>query len=385
VIIEEETESIIAPKNPFLEDFVADYASYVEEKAERRLAPGFAVAIVKDTSVIYLKSFGVKQINTQDSVNINTVFRIASVSKGFAAALTGMLDNDGLLSLEDKVVDHLKDFQLIDKSATDSLSLKHVLSHTTGLPYHAYTNLIEDEVSLDKMLDELVNVKLIGKAGRYYSYQNVAYSIVEPVIQEVTGKKYQELLSEELFSPLGMVNASSSLEAIKMNENVAKPHLGGGAGQWRKTRVSEKYYNTAAAGGVNASISDMSQWLLALLGNRPDVISDDVIDKIFTPVIRTPIKRKYFGQWKKVKEAEYGLGWRILTYGDDTIAYHGGYANGFKAQIAVNREEKIGICILANAPARFINKTVPTFLDKYESYKDSIEYFDSTSLIFSRK
>ncbi|MEL7004174.1 MAG: serine hydrolase domain-containing protein [Bacteroidota bacterium] len=382
VVVEEVKEPIVVPKNPYLEDFIADYESYLKEKEERGLAPGFAVAIVKDTSVVYLKGFGVKQVYTQDSIDTNTVFRIASVSKGFAAALTGILDEDEMLSLNDKVAKHLDEFALIERSATDSLSLRHVLSHTTGLPYHAYTNLIEDEVSLDKMLNELSNVKLIGKAGEYYSYQNVAYSLIEPVIHEVTGRQYQDLLCEKIFNPLGMINASSSLEAMKNNTNVAQPHLYGGVGKWRKTKISEKYYNTAAAGGINASISDMSQWLLALLGNQPEVINNSVIDELFTPIIRTPIKRKYFGQWRKVKEAEYGLGWRILTYGDDTLAYHGGYANGFKAQIAVNKEENIGICVLANAPARFVNKTVPTFFDKYESYKDSIKYFDNSIMLF---
>lgn len=376
---------VIVEVNPYVEDFVADYASYLEEKSERGSAPGFAVAIVKDSSIVYLKAFGVKEANTRDSVDINTVFRIASVSKGFASILTGILQKEGILSFDDKVVDHFKDFKLINKPATNSLSIRNVLSHTTGLPYHAYTNLIEDEVSLDRMLSELYNVKLTSRAGEYYSYQNVAYSLIEPVVLGATDKTYQDLLCEKIFDPLGMSDASSSLEEIENNGNVAKPHLSDGPGQWRKTKISEKYYNTAAAGGVNASISDMSKWLLALLGNSPDVVSEKVLDEVFTPFIKTPIKRKYFGQWPQIKEAEYGMGWRILTYGDDTLVYHGGYANGFKAQIAINQKEKIGICILANAPAKFINKTVPAFFDKYESYKDSIDYYNLKPLVISRK
>ena len=110
----------------------------------------------------------------------------------------------------------------------------------------------------------------------------------------------------------------------------------------------------------------MSKYLLALMGNRPDVLSEDVLSTVFQPQIPTYVKRKYFSRWRNLKDASYGLGWRVLKKGNDDIVYHGGYANGYRSEILINRSENIGICVLVNAPSTFSYRVIPMFLDLYD-------------------
>ena len=371
-----------APINPHLQDFMVQYDSLIQTMVHK--TPGAAIVIVKGDSIIFSKGYGIRSIREGDSVDVNTIFRIGSVSKGFASVLTGVLAQDSILDFNDRVIDHYPSFKLKSAEQTQTLNIKHVLSQSTGLPYQAYTTLIEDGASLDAMIGELQNLDLIGEPGQYYSYQNVGYSVIEKVLEESTNKTYQELLRDRLFIPLGMQSASSDFSSIITAENRALPHIRGKSG-WYERSISTNYYNTQAAGGVNASITDMGQWLKALLGHKEDVLQQSTLDSLFTPQIRTYVRYKYFSRWPKVKKAHYGMGWRIVENGDDKVIYHGGYVNGFSSKIALIPSEDIGICVLTNSPNSFIGKTIPSFLKLYDQSRDQIvkweERQDSLSLI----
>lgn len=370
--------------NPYVQKLLADYESKMVDLLNKTKTPGLAIAIVQDSTVIFLKGFGLRQVGTTDSVNIHTVFRLASVSKCFAPVLTGLLVEDNVLHWDDYVIQHVPDFKLKSKENTDSLKLTHVLSHTTGLPYHTYTTLVEDGLDLKRMLDELKNVKPIAKPGEIYSYQNVAYSIIAEVIRLATGKRYEALMIEKIFRPLNMDNASISYEAIMQNENVAKPHL-----QWRKgwkaITISDTYYNVAPAGGVNASISDMAEWLKVLLGSKKNFISNKTLDKIFTPAIKAKTKNRYFRKWIGRSDSYYALGWRVLNFKNDTLLYHGGYVRGYRSEVAIDRRSKIGICVLSNGPGRLVDNSVPMFFNLFYNQRDSILYWQNKQLMLAQE
>ena len=190
-------------------------------------------------------------------------------------------------------------------------------------------------------------------------------------MNEATTKRYETLLKEKIFEPLGMDNVSTDRNGIVENKNSAQPHRGID-NNWSIRKISEKYYQAIPAGGINASISDMGQYLRLLIGNRTDVLTEKTLNEIYEAFVRTPIKRRYFGKWPKVTNAYYGMGWRIINNGGERIAYHGGFVNGYRSEIAVNREEKIGICLLINAPSKALNATIPNFLESYNTYADSI-------------
>jgi beta-lactamase class C len=361
--------------NPHLEDVLEKYERELHSSRLITKTPGAAIAVVKDSTIVYLKGFGVREAGTTDSVNVNTVFRIASVSKSFASFLTGILVQEGVLSWNDHVVKYLPEFRLKSPEQTQALTITHVLSHTTGLPMHAYTTLVEDGMPLPDMLAQLADVDLVSDVGAVYSYQNVAYSLIGEVIKSATGKSYEAWMIEKVFGPLHMKNASIDYFSIISNENHAKPHMPVRGG-WRLTRINNTYYNVAPAGGINASIADMAQWMIALLGHRQQVITADVLNHLYTPVIKAPSKNRNYRRMRRLDDSYYGLGWRILYYPEDTLVYHGGYVNGFRSEVAVNQKEGIAICILANAAGELPDKGIPLFFKIYNEHRREVRLWD---------
>ncbi len=372
----EETIVVESPKqmNPHFQKWIASCEASINSILADSKIPGVALAIVKD-EMLYVKGFGVTAVGEKTKVDDQTVFRIGSVSKSFASALTGVMVQERSLDWEDKVIDYLPDFRLSSIEQTKRINLKHLLSHTTGLPYHTFTNLVESGTPIAKIIPELKDIKLIGEEGKVYSYQNAAFSIIAEVMEAKTNKEYDFLLKKKIFEPLGMVNASTDRKGIVNNKNSAQPHKGVD-GRWSKRSISNKYYQAIPAGGINASINDMGQYLRLLIGNRTDILTEKTLDKIFQAFVRTPIKRRYFGRWPKIKNAYYGMGWRIVNNGGERIAYHGGFVNGYRSEIAINKKEKVGICLLINAPSKALNSSIPNFLASYQLYADSINTWE---------
>ncbi|NBC83735.1 MAG: serine hydrolase [Bacteroidetes bacterium] len=360
-------------KAPVQNTHIREVASRFETFFSSQVAentPGAAVVIVKDTNIILLKPYGVKKFGTHDSVDIRTSFRLASVSKGFAGVLTGIMVGDSAFGLNDRVTNYLPDLVLKDTASTTKLNIEHLLTHTTGLVPHAYDNLIEANISLDDIIPRLNEVDICCEPGAYYGYQNVVFSIVEKVMEASYGKTYCDLIHEKLFRPLDMQQASCDYNNFMSNPNKAEPHLGR-SGNWRMVAIEPDYYHVLPAAGVNASVSDLSKWLMALLGNQSDVIDPEALELAFAPRVNTPLKYAYTRHWKNIGEKHYGLGWRIYNYYKKKIIYHGGYVKGYRAEIAICPQEDIGIAVMTNAPCRLINQSIPTFFDMYFDHEET--------------
>jgi beta-lactamase class C len=350
-----------------LEQDLKSYGLLFEQGISRCRCPGAALVIVKDTSIVFLKGYGTKKIRNNDSVDEHTVFRLGSLSKGFAAVTAGMLVEQGYFYWNDKVKNFYPEFKLKSQEQTERIEIRHILSHTTGLIRHAYTNLIEEGWSIDKIATILDEVDLVSKEGQTFAYQNATYSLIEKVIQKSTGKEYQEILEHDIFNQCGMTDASCTFEDFKRAGDKSVPHaLVSRNYIYHPTHITRKYYNSVSSGGVNASASDMGQWLKVLLGNRPDIITNKTLDRIFQPVIKTH-ERRFYDSWKETSGSWYAMGWRVLDFHNRQIVYHGGYVNGYRSEIALDRENGIGICVLFNASCDYAKWAIRDFFNFYDT------------------
>ncbi len=359
------------PEELVMDDSLARYLEEFEQDFEEGLnsegIPGAAVAMVKDGRVVFQKGFGVKEKGKPDRVDEHTVFRLASVSKGFASILTGVFVEEGLVSWDIPVSRYLEAFRLNDPDQTNRVQIRHLLSHTSGLPRHAYTNLVEDGLYLDRIIPQFEHVPLIAKEGVQLAYQNAAYSVIEKVLEVQTNTHFNTLLDEKLLEPLAMHNSSTSYDSIMNSGNKASPHV-----YYSRTRghvpipMSRKYYNAVSSGGINASASDMGKWLLLLTGNYPDIISDETLAQIYDP-FATMNNRRFSRYWVGVNQSHYGMGWRVLDNHGQKIVYHGGYVNGYRSEIAFDPENGIGICILINANSSYPLAVIPDFFNHFRS------------------
>jgi beta-lactamase class C len=359
------------PVNPYITELLHDYEKEINKLLTKSGTPGAAVAVIQDSTIVFMKGFGLRASNAKDSVDVHTVFRLASVSKCFASFLTGILIEDNVLQWKDPVVKYLPDFSLISPEETQRLDISNVLSHTTGLPYHTYTNMVEEGIDLHTLLGKLKDVKMSTGVGKEYSYQNVAYSIISEVIQKATGKTYEEQMREKVFTPLGMTNASIDYNSLMANPDIARPHKMA-RHKWVPAKITNTYYNVAPAGGVNASIEDMGKWMVALLGHREKVITFKTLQYLYTPMIEARSKNRNYRKMNRYTNSYYGLGWRILHYPSDTLIYHGGYVNGYRSEVALDPNDKMAICILANAPGQLADNGIPLFFKLFNQYREKI-------------
>jgi len=345
------------------EKIFISFSDYIRHTFDSLETVGAAYTIVYDNRVAATETLGKRILDTEEPVDEHTVFRLASVSKGFAGTMAAMLEDKGLLKLDDHVIDYYPGLRLKDSVNTYGLTIQHVLSHTTGLIPHAYDNLVEAGYDLDSIIKRLQDVDISAPPGEVYSYQNVLFSIIDPISEKLTGLTYPELLRQEIFLPLGMSDASAGKIDTTVNPNIAFPHLKGRSSYF-PVNLNEGYYNVLPAAGVNASISDMAKWLLALLGGN-ETFRTDMLEKLCTPVIYTPLKWQYTRHWEPFRERYYSLGWRIYDYKGRRILYHGGYVRGYRAEIAFCPEEQVGIAFLQNSPNGMASRVVPEFFNRF--------------------
>ncbi|MFO7670972.1 MAG: serine hydrolase domain-containing protein [Bacteroidales bacterium] len=355
------------PVLPPLRDFV----SYMDRELDSSHTVGAAYTIVHSGSIGYTRTFGERRRGSGQEVDAHTLFRLASVSKGFAGALACLMEKEGLISLDDRVVDCYPGFKLKDSVSTRDMTIKNLLSHTTGLVPYAFDNLVEADQSLPDIVARLDEVDISGSPGTIYSYQNVMFSMWDPIVRRATGTPYQILVDEMIFKPLGMKDASVGMIADTTSLNMAYPHVRGRDG-FIPLMPHQGYYNVLPAAGVNASISDMGQWLMALLGHHSTVFPDTISKMLAEPLIYTPLKYNYTRNWQPFRERYYSLGWRIYLYRGRKIVYHGGYIRGYRAEIAFCPSEDLGIAFMQNSPNDLASKVVPRFFDLYFDHQEQL-------------
>ncbi|SDZ90648.1 serine hydrolase domain-containing protein [Microbulbifer marinus] len=344
-----------------IDNSAKEFDRYFRLLMKQKAIPGGAYVIVDGNKVVAMDTYGVRVKGKKGKVDRDTVFRLASVSKTFAASMATVLEHEKKFSWADKVVRYVPELSFKTPALSRQLEVEHLLSHSSGLTPNAYDNYLEDNKPLSKILPKFANIDPRCTPGKCYGYQNVLFSLIEDVIYQATGVSYARQLKERFFIPLKMDDASVGWESFMASNNRAAPHIQTGRG-WRPVKVEKEYYFAAPAAGVNASISDMAQWLKAQMGYYPKVLSPAVIEDMTTERVATKRHMRHRIWRDYLSHAGYGLGWRLYTIGDDRIIYHGGWVAGFRAAVAYSEKQKIGIAILMNAESRVIADLTANFV-----------------------
>ncbi|ATC94021.1 beta-lactamase class C [Pseudoalteromonas tunicata] len=340
---------------------VDSYVKELETKLKAKNIPGAALSIVKSNHSSVAIGLGTTKVKKGHAVTANTRFRLASVSKTFAGSLAAKLASEGAFALNDPVAKYLPAFHF--DSYDKKLRLYHLLSHSSGLVPNAYDNLIESRMNYPDIQAKLSEVKPMCAPGSCYGYQNVMFSLIGDITQQSTGLSYETWLNEIFFKPLNMKNASVGYDAMVADDDYALPHVMARK-RWHTAKLKKDYYKVAPAAGVNASASDMVQWLKAQLGQYPAVLNESALSKQVKPYTKTKKEMSRRVWRKKLKNADYGLGWRIYDYAGETLYYHSGWVQGYRADIVIVPRLEIGFSLMINAEAGIINELTTDFIDE---------------------
>lgn len=325
--------------------------------------PGLAIALVHRGEIVTARGFGVVEAGKKQPVTADTMFRVASLSKTFASTLAALLVRDGTLSWDAHITTYLPQFKLQDMQSAQNLTVLDILSHRVGLPFNAFDRDLEADQPFPLLVAKLEQVPVTCSPGDCYAYQNIAFSLIGDVAFAVTGDFYYHLVEKRLFHPLGMDTATYGRDALEASASWARPHVRS-RGRWMAVRPKETYYRIPPAAGVNASVHDLAQWLIAQSGHRPDILPESVLDAVHAPRVRTPDQLRG-APWRRerLRDAHYGLGWRVMDYSGHPLLYHAGAVQGYRAIVGILPERDLGVAILWNSESGAPSGLFPTLLD----------------------
>jgi beta-lactamase class C len=361
------TAPIKAPRYPagHPEAFVPEFEDYVAKKVAP-FVPGVAIVVVSGGQIKSLNGYGVRRAGTREMVTPDTVFRLASLSKSFAATAASVLVNEGGITWDTTITSVLPDVAFKNARYGKQLTLRHALSQSSGLPRHTYSHYIDEDMSYADIVRRLRYVNFVCPPGKCFDYQNVMFSLSGDMIKKKAGMSFENYVEKKIFTPLGMRTASYGLNSYNASPNRATPHIASGA-RWIPTSVKGNWYRVPPAAGVNASIVDMSRFLLAQMGKRQDVLPLAVLNPIQSRVTKNTPAQNYYGVRKAVGNTAYGMGWRVFDYGRyKNFNHHGGHVKGFRTEMVFNRDLQIGMVFLTNSESRFARDIIFKFLDSYE-------------------
>jgi beta-lactamase class C len=341
--------------------WVNNFANDVSQEAKKRNIPGFIFVVVQKGKPAKFYTFG-KTERRGEAISPETVFRLASVSKTFTATLVAAENPLATAISWQTPISQLTPEYNFDKYPDKPLLLRHIVGQSTGFMPNAYDNLIEANYNRKRVLKELTELEPLCQPGYCYTYQNALFGVIEEHYAR-RGSSFAEQMQRQLFKPLKM-SASIGRQALESSKSWAKPHAAIARNRWSKVDVKDDYYRFAPAAGINASATDMEIWLRAMLLEYPDVVSAEMVTEMTLPRVQTKNEMRRRGWRKYLKSAHYGLGWRVYNFDNIQLNYHGGWVQGYRADVSFSPELGIGYAFLMNAESNMINEVTADFWAK---------------------
>lgn len=321
----------------------------IEKLIERDDMFGLALAVVEDGELVFAKGYG-ELFEDGPEVDVRTQFRWASLSKGVAGSLAGLMASEAKLALDSPLSDFDTSLRLPHENEKIA-TVSDLLSHRLGLVPNAYDGRLEDGRMPERIRASFVNLSSLCPPGSCHTYQNVAFDTITEILRDVADTSYVALAREKLFGPLNMTDTSIGLESLTSVNNYARPHRRSRrSAPYKMIEINDTYYRVPAAGGINSSILDLASYMRAQMGRTPEVLPQAVLDLIHTPLVPTPNERRRLPRkLRATSDPHYGLGWRIYTYAGHKVVGHRGAVNGYRALIFFDPERDTGVVAMWNS------------------------------------
>jgi CubicO group peptidase (beta-lactamase class C family) len=327
--------------------------------------PGFAMIVVKDTSTIYEMTYGVKKINNSPIINNQTLFYWASVSKVFTATAVMKLVEEGKLKLNDRVTKYYPEFKTKQGNYnSDSITILHLLTHTSGLPKHFDDNLLlidqGSTISSKEHFKNFTKTSLMFDPGTSYLYSNIGIQILGIIIENVSGQSFEEYVQSLIFHPLEIKNTTFYQRDNLTDTTLASPHI------WKRGKLIPEYrllYTNFdnSAGGIKSSIYDMGIWMKACI--KMGLRDEDLILKhsTFKEMWNNSLPVIIHGEKSYVK----GLAWDCNEYKGHPFAAKGGnFEWKSRSYVIIFKDIHLGIALVSNFHFEEWDKVILSIIDE---------------------
>ncbi|MGA4843807.1 serine hydrolase [Streptomyces sp. G45] len=287
---------------------------------------------------------GVLSTATGVGVTDDAVFQIGSITKVWTATLALTLVDEGKLDLDAPVADVLPELRLADPDVTRRVTMRHLLTHTSGIDGDIFTDTGRGDDCLERYVALLDGVRQNHPVGATLSYCNAGFSVAGRVIEKLTGRTWDEALRERLTAPLGLTR-TGTLPEEALRWRTATGHLGDGAADPAPAPVWGLPRSTAPAGAVSASAADVLAFARLHLtgGLAPDgtrLLSERGAALMAAHQADIP-DRDWLGD-------SWGLGWIRFDWDGHRLYGHDGNTIGQSAFLRVLPEQGLAVTLLTN-------------------------------------
>ncbi len=329
----------------------AQLDTFVTRKMREYQVPGAAVVVIKGDQRM-VRSYGVRKSGTDEPVGLHTQFAIASVSKALTADLAVIAADHGVLDLTAPVINYLPELVLSDRRTTEQVTMRNLLSHSTGFPAFSGDLLGSLGYSHEEVLRRLRHFELETSLGTEAAYSNPGIFLAGLTAGRTLGaSSYQHALTQYLFEPLDMNGANFYSGPITPESNIAYPHLmvDGKLQAFEQIRYTE---GLAPASSVVLTITDLANWLEMHVGKGEfrgqRVISEEGLAGQGERVI---LEHPGFSEAPPISTISgfaYGQVWGIFPFRGYKVLEKGGARSGYRAVVISVPEADLAIGVLSN-------------------------------------
>jgi D-alanyl-D-alanine carboxypeptidase len=305
------------------------------EVLARTGVPSASVAVVKAGQIVYVKAYGDARLEPRTPATPEMRYSIGSISKQFTAAAILLLQEQGKLSLDDKVAKFLPNL-----TRAKEVTIRQLLSHTSGYqdywPQDYVMPMMLQPVTAQKIMDMWARKPLDFEPGTKWQYSNTNYVIAGVIIEKASGKPLLQLLSERVFTPLGMKSVANT-DQEKLGETDPIGYLRYALGPLRPAPKEGKGW-LFAAGELAMPAHDLAAWDISIIDQR--LLKPSSYRELETEVLL-----------KNGLSTHYGLGVAVNNEAGTRALSHGGEVSGFTAENIVFPEKRVAIVVLTNQDA----------------------------------
>ena len=292
------------------------------------------VLVAEGGKVIFKKGYGLANMEWNIHNEPDTKFRIGSITKQFTSMLVMQLVEEGKIKLDGKLTDYLPDYR---KDTGDKITIHHLLSNTSGVPNFTnfpdfFKNVSRNSYPVDEFLTKFCSKDLEFEPGSKFAYTNSGYYILGAVIEQVTGKTYEQVLKEKISDPLKIANIGYDHFNVII-KNRADGYI----------KSFDGYTNAAyldmsipfAGGSLYSTVEDLYIWDQALYENT-------LLSEKYKHIMFTPVHNNYAYGW--------GIRKMVLSGSQDSVntITHDGGINGFTTKICRFVDDKHLIVLFNN-------------------------------------
>ena len=297
---------------------------------------GASVLVAQNGNILFEKGYGLADLEKHVPATPQTKFRIGSITKQFTASAILKLQEEGKLSVSDKLSKYLPDFP-----RGDEVTLRHLLTHTSGI--HSYTDKPGFIEGVTKPIQETALISSFKQdpydfdPGKKWRYDNSGFFLLGYIVEKVSGQSYGDFLRSTFFGPLGMTNTGVHRSDLHLDHEA----IGYSFDQGRFSKALNWDMSWAGgAGALYSTVDDLYRWNEAIFGDK--VLKPASLEAAFTPVKTQENQNDNSG-------GGYGYGWGISHFRGSREISHGGGLQGFTSYLLRLPRENFTVAVLVNA------------------------------------